>query len=232
MTHPNLDAWFSLLGDPAFSLCEELLDKVQTMRDSGKSIYPVQEDILNALRSVAPSDVRVVIIGQDPYHEPGQAMGLSFSVPAGVRIPPSLRNIFKELHSDLGCHIPAAGDLTAWTRQGVLLLNTVLTVEAHRANAHKRLGWERFTNGVLRVVSRSERPVVYLCWGRQAHEVLLRSAESLPEHHLVICSTHPSPLSANRATQQYPAFISSRPFGRVNDWLTAHGEAPVDWRLG
>ncbi len=161
---------------------------------------------------MAPSDVRVVIIGQDPYHEPGQAMGLSFSVPAGVRIPPSLRNIFKELHSDLGCHIPAAGDLTAWTRQGVLLLNTVLTVEAHRANAHKRLGWERFTNGVLRVVSRSERPVVYLCWGRQAHEVLLRSAESLP--------------------QQYPAFIGSRPFGRVNDWLTAHGEAPVDWRLG
>lgn len=225
----NLNAWLHLIAPDAAGTCCGLLAKVQAMRDSGKEIYPSQENILHALCAVAPQDVRAVITGQDPYHEPGQAMGLSFSVPEGVRLPPSLRNIFKELHSDTGCQVPQSGDLTAWTRQGVLLLNSVLTVEAHRANSHKELGWETVTGSVLHAVSCLEQPVVFICWGRQAHETLLKNAAP-HAMQTVLCSTHPSPLSAYKATAAYPAFLGSKPFSRTNEWLERFGER-IEWTL-
>jgi len=225
----NLNAWLSLIEPSAAKTCRTLLAEIQAMRDSGKEIFPAQENILRALCAVAPQDVRVVITGQDPYHEPGQAMGLSFSVPEGVRLPPSLRNIFKELHSDTGCPLPQSGDLTAWTEQGVLLLNTVLTVEAHRANSHKGLGWEQVTGSVLHAVSCLEQPVVFLCWGRQAHETLLKNAAP-NEYQTMLCSTHPSPLSAYKSTAAYPAFLGSKPFSRTNEWLGKYGQR-IEWKL-
>lgn len=229
MDEQNLSAWLCRLEPTAAAACRDLLANIQAMRDSGKVIFPAQENILRALCAVAPQDVRAVIIGQDPYHEPGQAMGLSFSVPEGVRLPPSLRNIFKELQSDTGCPLPQSGDLTAWTEQGVLLLNTVLTVEAHRANSHKGLGWEQVTGSVLHAVSRLAQPVVFLCWGRQAHETLLKYA--VPnDRQTVLCSTHPSPLSAYKSTAAYPAFLGSKPFSRANQWLGKYGQR-IEWKL-
>ncbi len=188
---------------------------------ANREVYPVPENVFRALRETPPARVRAVILGQDPYHEPGQAHGLSFSVPAGVRLPPSLRNIFKERESDLG--IPAAGasgDLSAWARRGVLLLNATLTVRRGAAGSHRGHGWERFTDEILRALDARSTPMVFILWGKDA-----RAKRRFLENpaHLVLESEHPSPLSAWRG------FFGSRPFSATNAFLTAHGLPPIDW---
>ena len=185
-------------------------------------VYPKSADILSAFSLTPLEEVRVVIIGQDPYHEPGQANGLCFSVRKDMEIPPSLVNIYKELHSDLGLPVPDNGDLTPWARQGVLLLNTVLTVRAHAANSHRGIGWEQFTDAAIRAVAAKDGPVAFILWGRQAAE---KASLVTNPKHLVITSPHPSPLSASRG------FFGSRPFSRVNAYLEENGERPIDWRI-
>lgn len=172
----SIDAWFALVPEQAKATARRLLLEVDNLR-RGEIIYPPQGDILNALAYVAPGDVRAVILGQDPYHGPGQAMGLSFSVPKGEKLPPSLRNIYKEMASDLGCSIPVSGDLSAWAQQGVLLLNTTLTVREHEANSHSKLGWQVVTTAIVEACMRLPQPVVFLAWGRPAIKVI-ESAKS------------------------------------------------------
>lgn len=185
-------------------------------------IYPPSSDILNAFSLTPLSKVKVVILGQDPYHEPGQAHGLCFSVKPGITIPPSLVNIYQELHDDLGCYIPDNGCLTSWAEQGVLMLNTILTVRAHQAFSHRGLGWEQFTDAAIRIVNKQDRPVVFMLWGRpaQAKSIMLNNPR-----HLVLKSAHPSPLSA------YKGFFGSRPFSAANRFLEANGLEPIDWQI-
>lgn len=172
----SIDAWFELVSEQAKATAQRLLLEVDDLRRE-ETIYPPQGDILNALAYVAPEDVRVVILGQDPYHGPGQAMGLSFSVPNGEKLPPSLRNIYKEMTSDLGCNMPVSGDLSAWAHKGVLLLNTTLTVREHEANSHSKLGWQVVTTAVVEACMRLPQPVVFLAWGRPAIK-LIESAKA------------------------------------------------------
>ena len=189
---------------------------------STKTIYPLHQHIYSALRLTSYKDTKVVILGQDPYHEPNQAHGLSFSVNKGVEIPPSLVNIYIELHNDLGCSIPNHGYLVDWARQGVLLLNAVLTVQAHRANSHKGKGWEYITDTIIKKLNEKTDPVVYILWGANA-----RSKKQFINNpnHLIIESVHPSPLSA------YNGFFGSRPFSRTNDFLIRKGIKPIDWQI-
>ena len=186
-------------------------------------VYPPADRIFEALHLTPLHSVKVVILGQDPYHEPNQAHGLSFSVPPDQRqIPPSLMNIYQELHDDLGCYIPDNGYLKKWADQGVLLLNTVLTVRAHAAFSHKDHGWEQFTDAIIRAVDAEDRPLVFLLWGRPAQ----MKAEMLhSRRHLVLTAPHPSPLSA------YRGFFGCRHFSRTNDFLRASGVEPVDWQI-
>lgn len=172
----SIDAWFALVSEQAKATAQRLLLEVDDLRRE-ETIYPPQGDILNALAYVAPEDVRAVILGQDPYHGPGQAMGLSFSVPNGEKLPPSLRNIYKEMASDLGCNMPVSGDLSAWAQQGVLLLNTTLTVREHAANSHSKLGWQVVTTAIVEACMRLPQPVVFLAWGRPAIK-LIESAKA------------------------------------------------------
>ena len=167
----SIDAWFALVPEQAKATARRLLLEVDNLRKE-EIIYPPQGDILNALAYVAPEDVRAVILGQDPYHGPGQAMGLSFSVPKGEKLPPSLRNIYKEMVSDLGCNMPTSGDLSAWAHQGVLLLNTTLTVREHEANSHSKLGWQVVTTAIVEACMRLPQPVVFLAWGRPAIKLI------------------------------------------------------------
>ena len=185
-------------------------------------IYPPADRIFEALHLTPLKNVKVVILGQDPYHEPGQAHGLSFSVLPGTQIPPSLANIYQELHDDLGCYIPNNGYLKKWADQGVLLLNTLLTVRAHEAFSHRGKGWEPFTDAIIQAVNAVDRPVVYLLWGRPAQEK--RAMLNNPKH-LVLTAPHPSPLSA------YRGFFGCRHFSRANDFLTAGGLTPIDWQI-
>ena len=167
----SIDAWFALVPEQAKATAQRLLLEVDDLRRE-ETIYPPQGDILNALAYVAPEDVRAVVLGQDPYHGPGQAMGLSFSVPNGEKLPPSLRNIYKEMVSDLGCNMPISGDLSAWAHQGVLLLNTTLTVREHEANSHSKLGWQVVTTAIVEACMRLPQPVVFLAWGRPAIKLI------------------------------------------------------------
>ncbi len=185
-------------------------------------VYPPANDILNAFHFTPLSAVKVVILGQDPYHEPGQAHGLSFSVKPGVQIPPSLVNIYQELHEDLGCKIPDNGCLTKWADQGVLLLNSVLTVRAHQAFSHASFGWQTFTDAAIRAVNEQDRPVAFILWGRSAQE---KAAMLNNPKHLILKSPHPSPLSA------YRGFFGSKPFSKVNHFLEANGLDPIDWQI-
>lgn len=231
----NVSAWLAQAPLDVREATERLLDEVAAMRDEAV-IYPAQEHILNALACTPPHEVRAVILGQDPYHEPGQAMGLSFSVPAGQKLPPSLRNIYKEMAADLGCEPPASGDLTGWARQGVLLLNTTLTVREHAANSHSKLGWQMLTNYLVRRCFALPQPVVFLAWGRFAIDLIegarVSSAASdatTLANKFVLASTHPSPLSASRAAGGVPAFLGSRPFSQANALLMQAGGEPIDW---
>ncbi len=187
---------------------------------SSRTIYPSMYDIFNSMKLTPFGEIKAVILGQDPYHEKGQAMGLSFSVPKGVEKPPSLCNIFKELHDETGMDIPPFGDLTGWAKQGVLLLNTVLTVREHSANSHRNQGWEQFTDGIIKKISEKREGVVFLLWGGNA-----RSKKPLIDcsKHLVLECAHPSPLSA------YNGFFGCGHFIKANEYLIKHGKLPVDW---
>ena len=189
---------------------------------STKKIFPPKEDIFNALHLTPLSEVKVLILGQDPYHNDHQAHGLSFSVLPGEAIPPSLQNIYQELSDDLGCYIPNNGFLEKWAKQGVLLLNTVLTVRAHQANSHQGKGWEHFTDAIIKAVNEQDRPLVCMLWGRPAQNKgrILDNPE-----HLVLKAPHPSPLSAFRG------FFGCKHFSRANTYLREHGMEPVDWQI-
>ena len=185
-------------------------------------VYPPAEDIFNAFHFTPLKDVKVLLLGQDPYHNEHQAHGLSFSVQPGQDIPPSLVNIYKELHDDLGCYIPNNGYLEKWAKQGVLLLNTVLTVRAHQANSHRGIGWEQFTDAAIKILNQQDRPIVFILWGRPAQQ---KKAMLNNPHHLILEAPHPSPLSA------YRGFFGSKPFSQTNRFLEEHGVAPIDWQI-
>ncbi|RBP41616.1 uracil-DNA glycosylase [Garciella nitratireducens] len=187
-----------------------------------KTIYPDMYDIFNALHYTPYKDVKVVILGQDPYHGPNQAHGLSFSVKPGVAIPPSLMNIYKELQSDLKCYIPNNGYLKKWADQGVLLLNTVLTVRAGQPNSHRGIGWEIFTDRIIQLLNDRKDPIVFILWGKNAQSK--RKMIHNPKH-FIVQSVHPSPLSANRG------FFGSKPFSKVNHFLRSSGKEPIDWQI-
>ena len=185
-------------------------------------IFPPAQDIFNAFHLTPLKDVKVVILGQDPYHNNGQAHGLSFSVQKGVDIPPSLVNIYKELHDDLGCTIPNHGCLTKWAEQGVLMLNTVLTVRAHQANSHRGIGWEEFTDAAILALNSQDRPIVFILWGAPAQ----RKKRMLTNpKHLILEAPHPSPLAA------YRGFFGSKPFSQTNAFLEKNGIEPIDWQI-
>ena len=187
-----------------------------------RQIFPDSQDIFNAFSLTPLSEVKVVILGQDPYHNIGQAHGLCFSVKPEVEIPPSLVNIYQELQSDLGCYIPDNGYLVKWAKQGVLLLNTVLTVRAHEANSHRGIGWEEFTDAAIRILNQQDRAIVFMLWGRPAQ--MKKSMLTNPKH-LVLEAPHPSPLSA------YRGFFGCRHFSRANAFLEDHGIRPIDWQI-
>ena len=217
--HPS---WLRYL-EQVFSAPELVaLKQFLQQEQANYTTYPPNKLIFNALNTTPLDGVKVVILGQDPYHGPQQANGLSFSVTRGVPPPPSLQNIFRELTQDLGGAPPRHGDLTSWAHQGVLLLNTVLTVRARSANSHRGQGWEAFTDAVIDTVNREQSAVAFILWGRNAREKRNLIDE---RKHLVITSAHPSPYSANRG------FFGSRPFSRANDFLSSRNLTPVDWRL-
>ncbi|WP_336985441.1 uracil-DNA glycosylase [Altererythrobacter aquiaggeris] len=193
---------------------------------AGKAIYPPRGQRMAALELTPLDRVKAVILGQDPYHGPGQAHGLSFSVQDGVKLPPSLRNIFKELASDMGCGPPLSGDLGEWARQGVLMLNTSLSVEAGQAGSHANRGWEAITNAIVAAAAGRSEPTVFILWGNHAQASAARIPGLASGHHLVLRSAHPSPLSAHRG------FFGSRPFSRTNTFLQAHHRAAVKWCRG
>ena len=185
-------------------------------------IFPPSNEVFSAFELTPLADVKVVILGQDPYHNVGQAHGLCFSVKPEVEIPPSLVNIYKELHDDLGCTIPDHGYLVKWAKQGVLMLNTVLTVRAHQANSHRGIGWEEFTDAAIRVLNTQDRPIVFILWGRPAQ---MKKAMLNNPKHLILEAPHPSPLSS------YRGFFGSRPFSKTNQFLEANGVEPIDWQI-
>ena len=188
------------------------------------AVYPPAQQLFAAFERTPPTCVRAVILGQDPYHEPGQANGLAFSVSRGVKLPPSLQNIYKELEADLGVPAAKSGDLTSWAQQGVFLLNTVLSVRAHAANSHKDFGWQSFTDAVIAALAELPQPVAFVLWGAQAQKKAAL-VEKSPYPRLVLQSPHPSPLSA------YRGFFGSRPFSQINAFLVSYGFSPVDWKI-
>ena len=198
-------------------LYQKVMDEYHT-----KLIFPPADDIFNAFHFTPVKDVKVVILGQDPYHGNGQAHGLCFSVKPDVEIPPSLVNIYKELQDDCGCYIPNNGYLEKWAREGVMLLNTVLTVRAHQANSHRGIGWEEFTDAAIRVLNDQDRPMVFMLWGRPAQ--MKKSMLNNPKH-LILEAPHPSPLSA------YRGFFGCKHFSKANEFLKANGLMPIDWQI-
>ncbi len=199
----------------------ELMAKVSEAYENNQ-VFPPANEVFNALNLTPLSQVKAVIIGQDPYHDVGQAHGLCFSVKPGVKVPPSLVNIYKELHDDLGCNIPENGYLVKWATQGVLMLNTVLTVNAHEPNSHKGYGWEKFTDAIISKVNEEDRPIVFLLWGAPAQKKkkLLNNPK-----HLILEAPHPSPLSV------YRGFWGCKHFSKTNDFLVNNGIEPIDWQL-
>lgn len=199
-----------------------LMSFIERELAAGKSIYPDQEQVFSAFSATPFDQVRVVIIGQDPYHGPGQAHGMSFSVRKGVRPPPSLKNIYKELESDLGIKAPDHGHLMDWAQQGVLLLNSVLTVEAASPGSHQKKGWEQFTDRVIDLLNEKKDGLVFILWGSPAQK---KAARVDSQRHHIIKSVHPSPLAAHRG------FFGTKPFSRTNDYLTSQGRDAIDWSL-
>lgn len=219
-----MQTWHDVLGaEKNAPYFQHILQTVRTEREAGQAIYPPAADVFNAFKLTAFADVKVVILGQDPYHNVGQAHGLSFSVQHGIAIPPSLLNIYKELETDIaGFQMPTHGCLTHWAEQGVLLLNTVLTVRAHQAHSHANLGWERFTDCVISQINQHREHIVFLLWGSHAQKKGTMIDRS---RHLVLTAPHPSPLSA------YRGFFGCKHFSQTNTYLQAHGIVPIDWQV-
>ena len=219
-----MQTWQEAIGaEKAQPYFRQILTHVRAERESGQTVYPPAADVFNAFKYTEFADVKVVILGQDPYHNEGQAHGLAFSVREGVAVPPSLVNTYKELADDIaGFSVPPHGCLTRWAEQGVLLLNTVLTVRAHRAHSHADLGWETFTNRVVAQINAGRENVVFMLWGSHAQK---KGAMIDRSRHLVLSAPHPSPLSA------YRGFFGCRHFSRANAYLAAHGITPIDWQL-
>lgn len=226
--------WIDIIPEDKFETAYRLAALAQEERDKGKIICPPQEQIYRALELTPPDKVKVVIIGQDPYHTPGQANGLAFSIANGNPIQPSLRNIFKELVSDIGCPMPKTTDLTPWAQQGVLLLNATLTVEAHKANSHAGWGWQKFTSEVFRTCAELPQPIVFLAWGKFAQGIVNKIYPERTtdwrevirtQHKACMYAAHPSPLSASRG------FFGTKPFSYANNTLKSLGAKPVDWSL-
>lgn len=201
---------------------KKLYAKVNEEYGSGATIYPPSDDIFNAFHLTPLNEVKCVIIGQDPYHNVNQAHGLCFSVRPEVEIPPSLVNIYKELQDDMGCKIPNNGYLIKWAKQGVLMLNSVLTVRAHQANSHQGIGWEQFTDAVMDILNEQDRPIVFLLWGRPAQN---KAARLNNPNHLILKAPHPSPLSA------YRGFFGCKHFSQANTYLQERGLTPIDWQI-
>jgi uracil-DNA glycosylase len=201
---------------------QSLAQQLRQLKATGRTIYPPGSLIFNAFNTTPFSAVKVVILGQDPYHNPGQAMGLSFSVPKGVRIPPSLRNIYKELRTDEEIQPPEHGDLTYWAKQGVFLLNAMLTVEKNKPASHQKIGWQFFTDAAIQALSRQQEHIVFMLWGAfaQRKSVLIDA-----ERHLILKAPHPSPFSADRG------FFGSGHFSQANAYLVSHGKTPIDWQI-
>lgn len=217
------EAWRPLAPEFLSSgVAESLADFLDQEVAAGQTLYPPAHQRFAALEAMTPDDVKVVVLGQDPYHGPGQAMGLSFSVPQGVRVPPSLGNMYKELASDVGFRIPDHGDLTAWARQGVLLLNSVLSVRAGEAGSHANKGWEALTDELVHSLARQRSHLVFMLWGSYAQR---KAAGVDAEQHLVLSAPHPSPLSA------YRGFMGCQHFSQANAYLHATGQTPIDWQL-
>lgn len=214
--------WKNILDDEFNKEYYQKLRTFLTNEYRTKVIYPDKYDIFNALHFTPYKDVKVVILGQDPYHGAGQAHGLSFSVNPNTKIPPSLLNIYKELNSDLGCYIPNNGYLKKWSDQGVLLLNTSLTVRADEANSHQKIGWEIFTDKIISLINEKEDPVVFLLWGNNA---IKKKNLITNKKHLILTSVHPSPLSASRG------FFGSKPFSKINNFLISVNKKPIDWQI-
>jgi len=216
-------SWQAIIGEELNKpYMLSLRDFLKQKKAAGKTIYPPDPLIFNAFNQTPFDKVRVVIIGQDPYHGPDQANGLSFSVPQGVKLPPSLRNIFKEVEADLGIKMSSEGDLTPWAKQGVLLLNATLTVEMAHAGSHQNRGWETFTDAVIAALNEDREGLVYVLWGSYAQ----KKGEMIDTNkHLVLTSPHPSPLSAHRG------FFGNHQFSQINAYLASKGQLPVDWRI-
>lgn len=214
--------WLEALNEEFRKPYYKKLFETVTREYQTQQIFPPADDIFNAFHLTPLADVKVVILGQDPYHGDGQAHGLSFSVKPGIQIPPSLVNIYQELHDDLGCRIPSHGYLTKWASQGVLMLNTVLTVRAHQANSHRGIGWEEFTDAAIRVLNAQDRPIVFILWGRPA-QMKKRMLDN--PKHLILEAPHPSPLSS------YRGFFGSKPFSKANQFLREHGVEEIDWQI-
>lgn len=235
--------WSEILPTEALEISTQLEERAQKEREEGKIIYPPQEQIFRALQITKPEKVKVCLVGQDPYHTPGQANGLAFSISPGHSLQPSLNNIFQELNNDLGIEKPNSGDLTQWAENGVLLLNSSLTVYEHQANSHAGWGWQKFTKAVLQAATKLPQPIVFLLWGSSAQDLLkdLISSPAVYEDGYIVrenlikkafvLSSHPSPLSASRSCKGTPAFKGSKPFSTTNRLLTEMGGEPVDWRL-
>lgn len=201
---------------------KQLARVLRQAKQEGETIYPPGASIFNAYNTTPLSAVKVVVLGQDPYHNPGQAMGLSFSVPEGVRVPPSLRNIYKELHTDVDMTIPNHGDLTTWAQQGVFLLNAMLTVVKNKPASHQKIGWQNFTDATIRTLSEHREHLVFMLWGAFAQR---KSALIDGSKHLILKSPHPSPFSADRG------FFGNRHFSQANAYLVANGQSPINWQI-
>ena len=214
--------WLNVIGSEFHETYYTDLYKYVRYEYNNYLVFPKADDIFNAFHLTPLEQVKVVIIGQDPYHNDNQAHGLCFSVKPEVEVPPSLVNIYKELQDDLGCKIPNNGYLVKWAEQGVLLLNTVLTVRAHQANSHQGKGWERFTDAVIKAVNEQDRPIVFILWGRPAQ---MKKAMLNNPRHLILEAPHPSPLSA------YRGFFGSRPFSKTNRFLEEQGLESIDWQI-
>lgn len=221
ITLPDNDWRIHLSDELSKPYMQKLLETIEAQYQEA-AIYPPKEHLFAALKFTSFANTKVVILGQDPYHGLGQAHGLSFSVQKGVKLPPSLRNIYKELAEDVGCEIPAHGNLESWARQGVLLLNTVLTVQDGKPASHQKLGWETFTDKIIELLSEREQPTVFVLWGKHAQD----KAKSIDtDKHGIIASVHPSPLAARNG------FFGSKPFSRANELLAAWGAEPIDWQI-
>lgn len=214
--------WDALLADEFHSEYYAQIRRILKKEYAEHEIYPPMEDIFNALRYTAYADVKAVLLGQDPYHGPGQAQGLCFSVRPGVPLPPSLQNIFTELENDMGLPAPHSGSLIPWAKEGVLLLNTTLTVRRGQPNSHSKIGWTRFTDAIIQKLNAHERPIVFLLWGGNARS---KKKFITNPNHLVLETVHPSPLSV------YQGFFGCRHFSQCNEFLMQHGIAPIDWTL-